>query len=348
VFNLLQQYQRLDTGTELVLFSDRRISEDARAFGECIEHIGPPVRKGPLWMTAGLAPLLRRHGIDVFWGGNGYLPLVAPRSVRRVVTIHDLVYLRAANTTPFVSRWSRRILQPLSVRAADAVICVSRCTARDVRAEYGRSADAILEPQIHPIYRRACAQDVSRLRHRYGLPERFLLTIGTMEPRKNLAALLRAVLEVRQSGYDLPELVMAGKPGWLSEETERLARRAEEAGIARRLGYVPLPDMPALYSAAEAFIFVPLYEGYGMPAREALLCGTPVIASDIPAMHEATGGLACFVAPESVAIARLLREYASGLLRLPRPAADALHHPAPGAAAEQFAALIERTGRRRC
>ena len=345
VFNLLQQYQRLAAPAELYLFSDRAISEDARAFGHCIEHIGPPLKKGPLWMTTGLVPLLRRYRIGVFWGGNGYLPLVVPRSVRRVITVHDLVYLRASTTTPFISRWSRRILQPLSIRVADVVICVSQSTARDVHAEYGRHADAILEPQIHPAYRRVSEDEIRGLRTRYQLPERFLLTIGTVEPRKNLATLLRAYTNVQRMCGTLPMLVMAGKPGWLSHDVEQLARQAEAAGIVRALGYVPLQDMPALYSAAEAFIFVPLYEGYGMPAREALLCGTPVIASDIPAMHEATAGLATFVSPDQASIECILETLARGALPLRRPSADALQNCASRAAAEQFAELIEQVGR---
>jgi glycosyltransferase involved in cell wall biosynthesis len=311
VFNLLVRYRRVRPRAALFLFSNGRVSDDARAFGECFDEVFSPVRRGPLWLSTGLPPLLRKQRIDVFWGGNGYLPLVTPRGVRRVATIHDFVYRFAGHTLPRVSLWSRRVLQPLAIRQADAVVCVSRSTADELREQHGRVADAVVEPPIDASYRRASADAVNAVRRRYELPARFFLTIGTIEPRKNLVALLSAYIRAREDGLDLPQLVLAGKPGWQSDEIRAIVDGAAARGFARFLGYVPLEHMPALYTAAEAFLFVPLYEGFGMPAREALLCGTPVIASDIASVREATGGLARLVPPSSAAIERMLREYPS-------------------------------------
>jgi glycosyltransferase involved in cell wall biosynthesis len=341
VFNLLVRYRRVRPDTPLFLFSNGRVSDDARAFGECFDNVPAPVRKGPLWLSAGLPPLLKKLRIDVFWGGNGYLPLVVPRGVTRVVTIHDFVYRQVGHTLPRVSLWSRRVLQPLAIRQADAVMCVSESTADELRAQFGRAADAVLEPPIDPHYRPATAEAVRQVRRRYDLPERFLLTIGTLEPRKNLVALLSAYARVREAGVALPPLVLAGKPGWLGD-IRATVEAAVARGDARFLGYVPLELMPALYSAAEAFVFLPLYEGFGMPAREALLCGTPVIASDIPALREATRGLARLVPPDEASIERVLRDYAAAEPP-PRCAWPAHLDEPPDLAAERFAAVLERT-----
>ncbi|HEX7235974.1 MAG TPA: glycosyltransferase family 1 protein, partial [Gammaproteobacteria bacterium] len=340
VFNFLVRYRRARPNTRVFLFSNGRVSDEARAFGDCFENIFSPLRKGPLWLSAGLPPLLRKLGIDAFWGGNGYLPAFAPRGMRRVVTIHDFVYRHAGHTLPRTSLWSRSLLQPLAIRQADAVVCVSHSTAAELRARHGRAADAVLEPPIDPIYRRASAEAVDSLRRRYELPERFLLTIGTLEPRKNIVALLAAYVSARESGAELPVLVLAGKLGWLSDDIRATVDAAAVRGFARFLDYVPLELMPALYTAAEAFLFLPLYEGFGMPAREALLCGTPVIASDIAAVREATAGLARLVTPDRTAIEQMLRDYASTgppeRRVWPAPAEDAAH-----AAAERFAAMLE-------
>ncbi|HEY8519623.1 MAG TPA: glycosyltransferase family 1 protein [Gammaproteobacteria bacterium] len=340
VFNLLTRYRRVRPETSLYLFSNDRVDAEAATLGECIEHVPSPLKKGPLWLSTGLPPLLEKCGVDVFWGGNGYLPLRVPNGVRRVVTIHDLVYLHAAHTLPAVSRWSRRLLQPLAVRHADAVVCVSQSTADEVHRRYGRSADAVLEPLMDPSYRPATPDEVRAVRSRYSLPERFLLTLGTMEPRKNLAALLEAYVRARERGADLPLLVLAGKMGWLAQDIAALVESSVRRGFAKFLGYVPLEHMPALYSAAEAFVFVPLYEGFGMPAREALLCGTPVIASDIAALREATRGHALLVPPDERSLEEALLAYASGARRpVPPPAGDALQSDHVPLA---FAELLER------
>jgi glycosyltransferase involved in cell wall biosynthesis len=197
----------------------------------------------------------------------------------------------------------------------------------------------VLEPPIDPVYRPAAPAAVDAVRRRYDLPARFLLTIGTLEPRKNVVALLSAYARARDAGANLPPLVLAGKLGWLSEDIRATLDAAAARGFARFLDYVPLELMPALYSAAEAFLFLPLYEGYGMPAREALLCGTPVIASDIAALREATGGLARLIAPDGDSIERMFRDYASAGPP-PRPALRAPTDEAAHAAAERFAAVL--------
>jgi glycosyltransferase involved in cell wall biosynthesis len=339
VFNLLVRYRRARPDARVFLFSNARVSDDARALGECFDDVFSPLRKGPLWLSTGLPALLRKQRIDVFWGGNGYLPAVAPRGMRRVVTIHDFVYRHAGHTLPRLSLWSRRLLQPLAIHQADAVVCVSHSTADELRATHGRTADAVLEPPIDPVYRPAAPAAVDAVRRRYDLPARFLLTIGTLEPRKNVAALLSAYARARDAGAELPPLVLAGKLGWLSHDIRATLDGAAARGFARFLGYVPLEVMPALYSAAEAFVFLPLYEGYGMPAREALLCGTPVIASDIAALREATGGFARLIAPDAASIERMFRGYASAGPPS-RPDLRAPVYEAADAAAERFAAVL--------
>src|SRR5262249_45689967 len=221
-----------------------------------------------------------------------------------------------------------------------AVLCVSHSTAAELRAGFGRTSDAVVEPLIDPTYRPATRAAIDEVSRRYALPPRFLLTIGTLEPRKNIVTVLRAYARVRENGMALPPLVLAGKRGWLGDDIRSIVESAVERGFARFLDYVPLELMPALYSAAEVFLFLPRYEGFGMPPCEALRCGTPVIASDIPALREATRGLARLVPPDQQHIEKVLRDYAvsgpMGRCQWPDDLAES-----PDVAAQRFAAVLD-------
>jgi glycosyltransferase involved in cell wall biosynthesis len=141
-------------------------------------------------------------------------------------------------------------------------------------------------PSFRPV---RDAGELDRVRRRYGLADRFILYVGTIEPRKNLPALIDAVAARRQSG-DLPhQLVCAGPYGWLSRDVEARIERLGMADAVRFTGYVPFVDLPALYTLAEMFVFPSLYEGFGLPVIEALACGTPVVTGHVPALEEVAG-----------------------------------------------------------
>jgi glycosyltransferase involved in cell wall biosynthesis len=128
------------------------------------------------------------------------------------------------------------------------------------------------------------------VRRRYRLAERFILYVGTIEPRKNLPKLIEGFARRRKTG-DLPhQLVCAGPYGWLSRDIEELIDRLEVESALRFIGYVPFADLPALYSLAEMFVFPSLYEGFGLPVIEAMACGTPVVIGQVAALAEIAGG----------------------------------------------------------
>jgi glycosyltransferase involved in cell wall biosynthesis len=151
-------------------------------------------------------------------------------------------------------------------------------------------------------------------RRRLGLPDRFILSVGTLEPGKNRGALFHALALLRRRG--LPHaLVVAGQWGWRASGQDALAERLGVADAVCHLGYVPDPDLPLLYNLADAFVFPSWREGFGLPPLEAMACGTPVVASDRPAMPEILGDAALYAAPdepEAMAdvLARVLRERA--------------------------------------
>jgi glycosyltransferase involved in cell wall biosynthesis len=216
-----------------------------------------------------------------------------------VVTIHDLGYLHHPEAhTPF-QRWYLDASTRFNARVATRVIVDSRATRRDLVERYGAN-DAkmdVVYPGVGAEFVPVTDQDMLHAaRSRYGIPERYLLYVGTLQPRKNLTRLVEAYASLCQHRA-APPLVIAGKRGWLYNG---LFARVEALGLATRVlfpGYLAQDDLPALLSGAIAFLMPSLYEGFGLPVLEAMACDTPVICSDVSSLPEVAGDAALLVDP---------------------------------------------------
>ena len=226
------------------------------------------------------------------------LPL---RGVPTVLTVHDLIFRHLPQHHKRLNRWYLNMTLPLYCRRAGHIIAVSELTRRDLISSYRLPAEKITtvyeaaDPQFRPQLAQACAA----IRSRYNLPERFILFVSTLEPRKNLVRLLAAWEPLYQAGV-APHLVIAGKQGWLYGEFAVALERSPARDGVILTGYFPDGDLPALYSAAEAFVFPSLFEGFGLPVLEAMACGTPVACSGSSTLPEVAGGAALFFDPEDV------------------------------------------------
>src|SRR3954471_9764065 len=244
-----------------------------------------------VWLQT-LAPrLLRRLRPDVVHFTNGMMPFASP--VPTVVTIHDMSLTMYPRYHPLRRVLLNRPLVDLAARRADAIITVSQSAKRDIMRIYGTDGRRIhvvheaAAPSFRPVHDPAT---LDRIRRRYGLADRFVLYVGTIEPRKNLPKLIAGFAERHKTG-DLPhQLVCAGPYGWLSRDIEEWIERLEIDDALRFTGYVPFADLPALYSLAEMFVFPSIYEGFGLPVVEAMACGAPVITGRTAALSEIGGG----------------------------------------------------------
>ncbi len=253
----------------------------------------------PLEVALALAAAPR---LDLLHGPD----FVVPRRRRcpAVITIHDLAFLRYPQILTAASRRHYRQAARLAVEA-ECVIVDSACTAADVERRLGVPAARVRVVHLAPTPLAVPdAAGVAAVRARYELDGPFLLYVGTLEPRKNLRALLRAF--ARLGPAEPARLVLAGPRGWLDApvvaEADRLGDRV------RRLGPVPAVDLSALYGAATAFVFPSLYEGFGLPPLEAMSVGTPVVAAHASCLPEVLGDAALLVAPEDeAALAEALR-----------------------------------------
>jgi glycosyltransferase involved in cell wall biosynthesis len=309
---LFKALRELKPNARFFLYSNRPI--------EGIEHVGlrtsTPFRRGVLWQETQLPQMVHDDSLDVFWGTNGFLPTFRKLNCPTVLTVHDLVHRFAPDTQQRSVLWSRRVFQPRSCRAATRVIAVSSATGRDIERCYGVSVQTVIHPQIDSQFRPVSEIEIKRVVEKYSLPLEFLLTVGTLEPRKNIANLIRAYLDCVQAGLPVPILVLAGGSGWLNNEVENTIKQAEAAGFIKRLGFVPSVDLPALYGACCAFIMPSLYEGYGMPITEAQFCGARVLHGNHPSMVEASAGLGYAFEPTRAGMSEMLTYVAAGAIRL--------------------------------
>lgn len=223
-----------------------------------------------------------------------------------VLTCHDLIGMIFPRNLPPVARlyWARWL--PYSVRFADAVIADSQATQEDMVRLLGLDPArikviplgvdlAIFEPQ--------CTSEIERVRTKFGLPDDYLLFVGTLEPRKGIDTLIDAFAAVHAVEPGL-NLVIAGKRGWY---WQALLTRITDLGIApfvHVLDYVPETDLSALYSGATVFVLPSRYEGFGLPVLEAMACGVPVITTNTSSLPEVTGDAGIMIpADDQVALA---------------------------------------------
>ena len=261
-----------------------------------------------IWEQTALPLAARAENADLVHGLVNTLPLVS--NVPGVVTVHDLSFLRLPERFPRLKQFYLAGLCRASVRKAQRVIAVSRQTAADVLAHFGvdsRRVEVVYNG-VSERFRPLPAQDVSDFRRRMGLPPKFLLYVGTLEPRKNLPHLLRAYADWQANsttGRDAA-LVLAGAAGWHYKEIFDLAAELgltgptasapfEQGPMVQFPGFVPEEELCLWYNAAAAFVYPSLFEGFGLPLLEAMASGTPVICSDAPSLQEVAADAALVV-----------------------------------------------------
>lgn len=261
------------------------------------------------WYEMCAGSLAAKEGVDVFWGCANFLPLGLPRRIRAVVTVHDLVHRVFPQSMGYRARFAYGLFFRLSMRRAQAVACVSRGTSDRLKASGFRSGDAVVRPGVSAKFAPQAAPAIAQMREKLGLSRPYLLSVSTREPRKNLDGLVRAYLAMRQAG-ELPhtDLVLVGQEGWKTQALQgALIAAGEHASSIHVTGRVPDELLPALYAGAEVFVMPSFYEGFGIPVLEARMCGTPVVATDIPELREAGGDDAIYVSPTVAGIASGIR-----------------------------------------
>ena len=258
-----------------------------------------------LWEQCVQPWILQRGRFDLLHGLAFALPWWSP--CPSVVTIYDLSFLRY----PKHFRPGNRLYLSLFVRLAAAraahVITISQSTARDVaqllKVESARIS--VTYCGVEQDYRPLPEETVAQFRREKDLPRRAILYLGTIEPRKNIGTLIRAYHRLlarwpKPTGEDVPRLVVAGGKGWGWQEVFALVEDLALNDHVLFPGFAPDTELPLWYNMAECFAYPSLYEGFGLPALEAMACGTPVITSNVSSLPEVVGEAGLTLSPQDV------------------------------------------------
>ena len=263
------------------------------------DKAGGPLRRA-LWRMHGIVDDLVRDGVKLYHGLSGELPVgIREAGIRTVVTMHDVIFMRHPEWYGWLDRkiyaWKFR----KTCLEADRIIAISECTKRDVMLFGGVPAE-----KIDVIYQscgtRYKMRESEKKKHEvhtaYMLPERYIVSVGTIEERKNVMLAVKAMRL-------LPDDVSLVVVGRTTPYGERVKRYAARNGLGRRVKFlhdVPADDLPAIYQMAEACVYPSRYEGFGLPVIEAIQSGLPVVACTGSCLEEAGGNATLYVAPDDV------------------------------------------------
>lgn len=235
--------------------------------------------------------------IDLYHATDFVLPPTRPNT-RTLLTVHDLSFLRVPETaSPNLKAYLERVV-PRSVQRADLVLADSQATKDDLVSIYGTPQEKIVvllsgvDSRFTPVTAPSTLETVHK---KYALPDqRFIFSVGTVQPRKNYSRVIEALAILRHQGYDL-HYVIAGGKGWLEDPIYATITTTGMQDYTHFIGFVDDSDLPALYSSAFSLVFPSLYEGFGLPILEAMSTDTPVVTTNVSSLPEVAGNAALMV-----------------------------------------------------
>jgi len=265
-------------------------------------------------------------GCDVFFSPH-FIAAPVSQSCKKVITFHDLSFERYPEFFDLQRKfWHFSNRPKRQALAADKIIAVSESTAYDLRDIYGADSHKIfvVYSGVDNSFSKEIAQDdLRRVKAKYNLPDNFVFSLSTIEPRKNVYGTIKAFellknyykseyTKVRRSSYfciDAVSLVIAGKPGWLYRDVFNTIKKSKYRNDIRYIGFIDDADKPALYKLSSAFVYPSIYEGFGFPVLEAMAAGTPVITSACSSLPEVAEDAALLVDPFKISdIAWVMKE----------------------------------------
>jgi len=300
---------------EFVFFFDRPFDKQF-VFAENVTPVvlSPPARHPFLfiwWFEISLKKALKNYQIDVLFSPDGYLSLGA--ATKQIGVIHDLNFEHNPTDVPPIARWYLRTFFPRFAKKASAIITVSDFSKNDICTTYGIEAS-----KIHVAwngasteFKRLNNEEKSAVKARFSNNRPYFLFVGSLHPRKNLPNLLRAFHAFAQNNHDI-DLIIAGAEMWKNKQVDTSFLDEETRSRIQFTGHVSLATLTSLMGAAHTLIYVPYFEGFGIPLVEAMRCGIPIIAGNKTALPEVAGDAALLVDPHNVQeIATKMQELAT-------------------------------------
>lgn len=298
IYELLNHLPLTDMGPHYLVYSRHNPTWIDRPDMTMIKTIVPTEQRMAriLWEQTAWALDAKRRGLDLIHSMAFVAPPVLPCPL--VTTIYDLSFIMYPQTFPDRQRRYLETQTARTCRVARRLIAISEAGRRDIHDVFGVPLDRIdvVRPGVDGRFHPLPETEIAAFREAQSLPDRFLLHVGTLQPRKNIPVLLEALALLDDTDI---ALMIVGGPGW---HYEQLSTEVTALGLGNRVrfvGYVPDVALPYWYNAATALVFPSLYEGFGLPIVEAMACGTPVVAADTSSLPEAGGTTALYFDPQS-------------------------------------------------
>ena len=301
VRNLLKSLADLDQKNDYVLYAHKDFPFTT-SNPRWSKRSGALTRYGTIWMQLELPLWLKEDQIDIFWGTQHTLPLLMPKRIKTVLTMHDLVHLIFPDTMKAKNYIINKLVIPPSIARSNALVAISHWTLNDVKKHFYPKNKIMkvthlgIGKNFHP---RDASQAQKRVKEELNLQTPYILTVGTFEPRKNIIGTFHAFEMIADQ---IPHrLVIVGQKGWKNEATFREMKQSKYWPRVHIVGFVPDELLPDVYSSADLFLFPSLYEGFGIPPLEAMACGVPVVASNVSSIPEVVEDAAILVNPNNIA-----------------------------------------------
>lgn len=299
--NTLNALQRFFPENEYVLFTPEvkdRLFDNYRRFKVVSpqNHIAKKMKS--LWRSLFLVPHLKRHAVELFHGLSNELPKGIHKSeIPSVVTIHDLIFMRYPEFYKPIDRkiYFKKI--KYACHSANKIIAISRQTKNDIETFFQvptEKVELIYQP-VSPVFFEK--QNVTEICKKYNLPQKFILSVGTLEPRKNQLALLQA-LHLKE--IKLPVVFVGKQTTSYLAEMNRFLTENEMDSQVRFLSNIPETDLAALYQTALLSVYISVFEGFGLPVIESMASGCPVVTSSVSVLPETAGDAAVLCNPAKV------------------------------------------------
>lgn len=251
---------------------------------------------------------INSSGLDIFHNPDHILPIL-PVTPKTIITIHDLAFIKMPEVFSAKKRYYKNFITSFAVKKADHIIAVSENTKRDIMELFkvDNRKITVIYNGVNPCFRQISGKDeIAPVKRRYGIDGQFILSVGTIEPRKNITRVISAMKILWGNKKVDHDLILVGKAGWLVKK----ALGGELPEKVKILDNVTTEDLPKIYNAAEVFVYPSLYEGFGLPLLEAMACGVPAITSGTSSLPEVAGDAALKVDPYNI------KELADSITRL--------------------------------
>jgi glycosyltransferase involved in cell wall biosynthesis len=308
-FNIVRELLKIDKHSKYTLYANGGIAGFEEFKNAEVKIING---KGLLWHLKTYLDI-RKQKPDIFFAPSSFIiPAILPKSQKTIITVHDLVAFLFPSTHNKKAVILEKIFLKRAVKRAKAIIAISENTKKDIIEKTSTTEEKIsIVPCSASEIFFPIDKPLEEFRKKTGLPNKFFLSVSTIEPRKNYDTLIQALAMLHEKNIK-SHLLIVGKKGWGTTDLEDLIRENYLQKYVHLLGYVTNKTLNKLYNLSEGFVFPSYYEGFGIPPLEAMQCGCPVISSHTSSLPEVIGDAGIFCDPSSPAeFAKAMEDVAS-------------------------------------